>query len=124
LVVNYEADGKEVKEYVKNKVGSESRKIQAQRYYFRPGLTFGRRIRKFAPSVLPADCIFSDSSNAVFVGGNSKEDLTTLLGGLNGDLVGGLLSLYAPLRKMEVGFLQRSSREEAHSVYLCFPFPL
>jgi len=44
--VFWKSGGKELKCFVETKVGSASRKIQAQSYYFKPGLTFPRRPHK------------------------------------------------------------------------------
>ena len=107
LVVDYRDDGAELKAFVREKVGSETRKVQAQGFYFRPGITFGRRIRRFSPAALPAGCIFSDSANSVFCDGDDAKELFDHLVILNGSTIRILLSMFVPLRKMEVGYLQR-----------------
>ena len=107
LVVNYRQNGKEVKAFVQQKVGSASRKVQAEEFYFRRGLQFGRRVRRLSPAILPAGQIFSDSSNAIFIEGADSDELLAYLGLLSGQAVRLLLSLFAPVRKMEVGYLKR-----------------
>ncbi len=107
LVVNYSENGKEVKALVEQKVGTASRKVQAERYYFCSGLQFGRRVRHLSPALLPAGQIFSDSTNAIFIEGANPSELLAYLGLLSGQPVRLLLSLFAPVRKMEVGYLKR-----------------
>ena len=105
LVVNWGSNGRELKTYVESRVGSASRKVQSESLYFRSGLQFGRRVRRFSPAILPPGQIFSDSANAVFV--DDESDLLAYLALLSGSPVRLLWSLFAPLRKMEVGYLQR-----------------
>lgn len=107
LVVNYANDGCEVKAFVEQKVGSASRKIQSQNLYFRAGLCFGRRTHRLSPACLPAGSIFSDGSNAVFLLKGGIGELWQYLGLLNTRVVRALFTMCAPVRKMEVGYLQR-----------------
>ena len=107
LVVNFGAEGRELKAFVTDRVGSPSRKIQAERFYRRPGIQFGRRVRMFSPAALPAEAIFSDSANAVFVANDDEDELFSYLGLLNGEVTRAIFSAFAPVRKMEVGYLQR-----------------
>jgi hypothetical protein len=107
LVVNFGQNGKEVKVFVEDRVGSPSRKIQSERFYRRPGIQFGRRVRLFSPAALPAQVIFSDSANAVFVDQDQESVLYGYLALLNGRVSRALFSAFAPARKMEVGYLQR-----------------
>jgi hypothetical protein len=66
--VNWKNQGQEVKQFVTEKVGSATRKIQAQGYYFRPGLTFPRRPANTGWfSIVPNGCIFSDNGPMAFV---------------------------------------------------------
>ena len=107
LVVRYTDNGKEVKSFVEQKVGSASRKIQSQVFYFRAGLSFGRRVRRLSPACLPKGTIFSDGSNAVFFPFGDEQTLWNYLGLLNTRSVRALFTMCAPVRKMEVGYLQR-----------------
>ena len=67
LVVNFQDNGKEVKAYVESKVGSASRKVQAECFYFRPGITWSRRSQiGLSFRVLPAGCIIADKGPALF----------------------------------------------------------
>ena len=105
-VVNYSHVGRELKAFVEAKVGSASRKVQSEGFYFRKGLQYGRRMRNPSPAVLPAGCIFSDSANAMFVNGDDESDLMAYLELLSSRLVKAVLTSLAPVRKMEVGYLQ------------------
>ncbi|UPT99431.1 hypothetical protein J4G48_0015865 [Bradyrhizobium barranii subsp. apii] len=106
-VVNFRDDGKEVKCFVEAKVGSASRKIQAESFYLRKGLQYGRRIRNPSPAILPAGTIFSDNANGIFIEGDNPNDLFAYLGLLNSDTAKAILTSVAPVRKMEVGYLQK-----------------
>ena len=106
-VVNFQNSGREVKAFVEMRVGSASRKIQAESFYFRPGLQYGRRIRNPSPAVLPAGAIFSDNANGIFVEGDDHNLLLGYLALLNGDTTKTILTSIAPVRKMEVGYLQK-----------------
>ena len=106
-VVNFLNSGYEIKTYVASKVGSASRKVQAESFYFRPGLQYGRRIRKPAPAVLPTGAIFSDNANGIFVEYDDKTVLLAYLSLLNTFVAKAMLTSLAPVRKMEVGFLQK-----------------
>ena len=77
---NWREDGKEVKVYVENKVGSASRRIRAQAWYFRPGLTWVRRTHRLCVRVLPEGAIFSGGTQAVFPGGSSPDEVLRRLG--------------------------------------------
>ena len=66
LVVNWASSGKEIKQYVKNKVGSASRKVQGEDKYFQPGFVFPRRTKGFSPKFMPRGGIFSTGGQAGF----------------------------------------------------------
>ena len=53
LVLSWEDDGTELKVFVEAKVGSASRKVQAQEFYFRPGLTWPRRTNGLSLRAMP-----------------------------------------------------------------------
>ncbi len=67
IVVSWADVGREVKTFVEAKVGSASRKVQAESYYFRPGFVFPRRTRSFCPKFMPAGGIFSTAGQAGFM---------------------------------------------------------
>jgi hypothetical protein len=112
LTVKWYLEGAEVKQFVEDKVGSASRKIQAQSYYFRPGLTWPRRTDGLSFRALPAGCIFADKGPAAFVKGDNPQDLLALSALLNsrpfGYLVGIQLARTALAQSYEVGLIQRT----------------
>jgi hypothetical protein len=72
--------GHELKQFVEQRVGSASRKIQAQSFYRRPGLTWSRRPHKrgwfrFAP----AGAVFADNGPMAFGDQNLLADVLALL---------------------------------------------
>jgi hypothetical protein len=69
--------------------------------YFRPGLTYGARVRRFSPHVLPKGVIFSHTSPVIFT-----DDPALYLGLLNASLFRFFLSFQTAVRKMEVGHVQ------------------
>ena len=90
LVTNWKDNGKEVKTFVESKVGSASRKVQAESYYFMPGFTFPRRTRGFPPKLMPKGCIFSTAGQAGFC---SEEDLPWIIPMMSSIIIGYLISL-------------------------------
>jgi hypothetical protein len=80
ILVSWKDGGRELKTYVEHKVGSASRKIQAQSYYFRPGITWSRRPHKrgwFRAS--PSGAIFADNGPMAFAAPEVLERLLPLL---------------------------------------------
>lgn len=78
LTLNWEDDGAELKNFVSAKsektlgVGGWSRWINAWDDYFKPGLTFPERTTSdFSPRVLPANCIFSATGEAIIFSSNA-----------------------------------------------------
>lgn len=106
-VVNFREAGREVKAFVEQRVGSASRKIQAESYYYRAGLQYGRRIRNPSPAILPPGAIFSDNANGIFIAGDDRSELLATLALLNSNVAKAILTSIAPVRKMEVGYLQK-----------------
>jgi hypothetical protein len=81
MMVSWGVDGRELKQFVEDKVGSASRKIQAQDYYGRAGITWSRRPHKRGWfRVAPAQAIFSDNGPMAF---GSASILSTILPLLN-----------------------------------------
>jgi hypothetical protein len=93
LTVKWYSEGEEVKQFVEDKVGSASRKIQATSYYFRPGLTWPRRTDGLSFRALPAGCIFADKGPAAFVAGDDPQDLLALSALLNSRAFGYLVGV-------------------------------
>jgi len=70
LVIDYEDDGKVLKEYLMSEKGQKhwSRRIASSDYYGRRGLTYPERTTSdFSPRPLPSGSIFSATGQAVFL---------------------------------------------------------
>lgn len=65
VALNWHENGKELRQYV-TKYGSPSRLIQAEDYYFRPGMSWTRRAARFVPYAVPAGCIPTGSRPMAF----------------------------------------------------------
>jgi len=76
--------------------------LHPEYHYGAPGLTFGRRVRRFTPIPLPAQLVFSDSNPSIF---GSAETLHWLEMYLSSNLARSILGLMAPPRKIEVGYV-------------------
>ncbi len=56
VVLNWKKNGQELRQYV-TKYGTVSRLIQAEDFYFKPGMSWTRRAARFIPYAIPAGCI-------------------------------------------------------------------
>ena len=101
-VVNWGQDGRETKSRVAALYGSSSRTIINEPYYFRPGLTFGKRTGSFTSQFLPAGNVFSNEGQAVFP--HSLEESYAILAYLNTSMVAYLLNSIAGQHK-EAGYV-------------------
>jgi hypothetical protein len=109
LIVNWKDDGREVKRYVEQVVGSVSRKIQAPDFYYRPGITWPSRTQKgFAPRALPARCIFDTKGNSAFLPNDNPEDILSTLAIFLSSPFRGLVSMQMSFGSYEVGVIQRT----------------
>jgi hypothetical protein len=59
LVINYKDAGLEL-------VSFKKAMVRNTQYYFKPGLTFPRRLHKFSPVVLPAGAVISGRGNGIY----------------------------------------------------------
>jgi len=94
LVVNWDQDGKEQKEFGKGR-------YQGQDFYFKPGITWPRanwRIRRFG--LFPRGCIFADKGPSIFPSTTRPE---IVLAVLNSSLGTATMLLQTPERMWEVG---------------------
>lgn len=94
--VNWGANGEELKVYVEQKVGSASRKIQAEQFYFHPGVTWVRRTHRLCVRVMPQGCIFTGGAQAAFDPEFDQRATLRLLGLLSS-------SVFDALTKVSVG---------------------
>jgi hypothetical protein len=67
LVVNWTNTGRELKCFVEQQVGSASRKIQSEAFYFHSGLTWPLRGTRFSSRAVPDGCVFSVAGKMAFV---------------------------------------------------------
>jgi hypothetical protein len=78
LVVNWERDGEEIRNFVDPETGKTFSRPQNTDFYFRPGLTWPLRAARFGPVVLPSGSIFSVRGYAILASINDLE----VVGGL------------------------------------------
>ena len=90
LVVWWQDNGTEIKEFVANKFGSASRNVRGEDRYMKPGFIFPRRTRGLCPKIMASGGIFSNAGQAGFV---PKADLLTAIGILTSEISTLLISL-------------------------------
>jgi len=66
LTLAWLEQGRELKTFVEAKVGSASRKIQSEGFYFRPGLTWPLRGIRFSAQAVASGCAFSVAGKMTF----------------------------------------------------------
>jgi hypothetical protein len=67
LVIDWEDNGRRIREFTRSKGQSETKRVASQSFYFRPGLTWSRRTNSaMAVRVLPAGSIFGEKGPALF----------------------------------------------------------
>jgi len=107
-VVLAEDDFRELKANLNQKYhylkGNTGWVLHPEYHYGQAGLTFGRRVRRFKPHPLPRDVVFSDSNPTIFP--PDETDLIWLSSYFSSHVVQCLLSIFAPPRKMEVGYIE------------------
>jgi hypothetical protein len=105
LVVNYGENGREIKAWaVLLEEGAHwSKRIYSTEYYFRSGLTFGTRLRRFGVVPFPQGAIFGHMSPLIT--SPSQELYRPLSVYLTSNIVRALLGLMTPPRKNEVGYV-------------------
>jgi len=100
--------GHELKSFIEQKVGSVSRKVQGQEFYFLPGVTFPKRTRAFCPKFMPSEGIFSDGSQAGFA---PTTDLPAVIAILSSEFCTRLIALSqgrtGNAAQYQVGLIQR-----------------
>lgn len=102
LVVNWENDGAEIRNFIDPKTGKTNSRPQNTDYYFRPGLTYTSYTNLgFAPRILLAGSVFSIAGMGIH--GVKK----CVLVFLNSTVIQRFLYLIADRRKWEAGVIQR-----------------
>ncbi len=71
--------------------------------YGRPGLTYGRRVRRFSTNPLPPGFYFSEGSSTIFP--YDPKHLLPFMSLLSSDVVRGFLGMITAVRKMEAGYI-------------------
>jgi hypothetical protein len=75
LVIKWADNGRELKAFIVEKDGSETKRIYSQEWYFRAGISWPRRTAKgLNTRRLPAGSIFSDKGPAIFAKEVAHED--------------------------------------------------
>jgi hypothetical protein len=92
LLVNWAHDGRELKTFVEARVGSASRKIQSEGYYYRAGLTWPLRGSQFSAQAVPAGCVFSVAGKMAFM---PPDERLFYLGLFNASVFDRLIGLFA-----------------------------
>lgn len=110
LVVNWERDGEEIRNFRDPETGRLASRPQNVEYYFRPGLTWPRRTNGLSFRVLPAGAIFADKGPTAFVHRDDSFALLTLAGVMNSsvfhDLMQLLVARVSLAQSFEVGLVQ------------------
>jgi len=101
--INYENNGKEIKDLAKKKFKNETRTIKNQKYYFKEGLTWGKRSNILNISHLPPKSIFSSEGQAMFL--KNQNNLWYILGVINSKLIQFTLNTYCGQHK-HCGYLK------------------
>lgn len=104
LVVNWENEGAEIKNFIDPKTGKTNSRPQNSDYYFRPGLTYTCRVRRFSTAVVPAGCVFSHVAQMMFL--NDVSELPGMCALYSSLGIRFLLSLLTITRKYEVGLIK------------------
>ncbi len=101
LVVNWGGNGAELRSF-------DAAKVQNDRFYFRPGLTWPRRTNGLSFRALPADAIFADKGPAAF----TAEPSLSLCAMVNSECFGHLISVQLArvelAQSFEVGIIQNT----------------
>jgi SAM-dependent methyltransferase len=109
LVVLWEQDGQEIKEYVCERYpylkGKWEWVAKNPSFYFREGLTWQRinANRRVRTRYLPAGCIFADNGPSIFLANSAREELFALLAVLNSSLTNLAMLALTPERDWQVG---------------------
>jgi hypothetical protein len=108
LVVDWEDNGRRLRNLARSRGESESRTIRSASHYFRPGLTWSRRSQKgFFAATVPREAIFSGNGQMLFAPNDNPEALRGFLAYMNSSLAATLIEAIVPFGQYEVGAIQR-----------------
>lgn len=124
FVINYENDGREIKEFHEdlNKFRPGGR-LKNQEYYFFPSVSWSKiSTGSFAVRYFPAGFIFDVAGSAIFF--NNAVDIAYFLGLLNSTVVASILKALSPTLNFEAEHLSRipvlsASTRAADASYTC-----
>lgn len=103
--IDYEDNGRILKEDAKQKYGSASRTIKNVNYFFRPGITYSPiGGNTFSARKLPANCIFSDKGPCIF---SSQINEFFLLGYANSKIFNYFIKLLNPTVGFAIADIER-----------------
>ena len=118
LAINWLSNGSDLKASISEYRGSRgwgylwSAALNGHDYYFRPGLTWPRRINGLSFRILPAGCIFADKGPAAFVAKDDPQELLALCAIVNSAAFGKLVSIQLARTELaqsfEVGLIQQT----------------
>jgi len=117
LVVNWAKDGAEIKNNLNDKGNIRSNvwmlRDTAEKFFFRPGLTWPRRTQKFGIRIIPEAAIFADKGPAAFEVGSDVSSLLFYLAVLQSRPFIALVELSlnagdSTARSFEVGIIQKT----------------
>lgn len=118
LVIRWQQDGLEAKTFVSDYRAAHGwsphwkAELHNPDFYFRPGLTWPRRTNGLSFRVMPAGCIFADKGPAIFIAGDSPDELLALSCLLNSRAFGLLVSVQLARTELaqsfEVGLIQQT----------------
>lgn len=115
LQLNWEDDGREIKEHVAAYRGGKgwgyhwAAALNGYTQYFRPGLTWPRRSQKgLSVRILPGQAIFGDKGPTIFAPSDDSDQLLKLLALTNSSAFFELVRLQMAFGSYEVGVLERT----------------
>ena len=106
LVLDWGNDGADLKRLVRDRYGSETKRIYGQEFYFKPGITYSQRTQKgLSFRCLPAGSIFNVKGPGIF---GKQEALPYLLGLMNSSCYKQLVDIQTAFGSYNVGYLQKT----------------
>ena len=75
-IVNWHCSGKEIRNFFNPSTGKLLSRPQNIEYFYRPGITWPLRARRFSPQALAEGCVFSARGYAAFV--DDGDELATM----------------------------------------------
>jgi hypothetical protein len=109
LVVNWENDGEEIRNFTNPKTGRLRSRPQNIDFYFRPGLTWSLRTQKgLSFRAIPCACIFSHKGPAVLLNNDEPIELSTLMAVVNSKTFQFLVELQMAFGSYEIGVIKQT----------------